>query len=80
MEQQVGAVSLLWTQLVALVEAQSELVDGNHDTAKLATASIKQAGAELSLTVQRTQSHQWSMVALLLGLSLLVLLLDALSP
>lgn len=80
MEREVGDVSRLLTQFALLVESQSEVVGDIHDTAKLTTSSVKQAGAELGDTVARTQSHQWSMVILILGLSLFILLLDALSP
>lgn len=47
---------------------------------KEATSRVKQTDAELQLTLERSQSHQLSMTALLLLLSFGLLLLDFLSP
>jgi hypothetical protein len=47
---------------------------------KDATSRVKQTDAELQLTLERSQSHQLSMTALLLLLSCGLLLLDFLSP
>jgi hypothetical protein len=51
-----------------------------RSVSKEATIRVKQTDAELQLTLERSQSHQLSMTALLLLLSFALLLLDFLSP
>eukprot|EP01036_Dinobryon_divergens_P026396 gene26394-35039_t len=80
MERTVSGISGMIGEFAALIEAQSELVDGIDSVSKEATSRVRQTDAELQLTLERSQSHQLSMTALLLLLSFALLLLDFLSP
>lgn len=80
MEREVGRISQMLTQFVGLLEAQSEVVSDINESAKLATRSVTQAGTQLQQTIARTESGQWSMVLLVVGLSVLIVLLDAMTP
>jgi hypothetical protein len=48
--------------------------------ASLAGRPWKNTDAELLLTLERSQSHQWSMIMFIAGMALLLLVLDFLSP
>ena len=80
MERTVGGIASMISEFVQLVEAQSEQVDTVGEVSQDATQSVKSADAELLLTLERSQSHQWSMIMFVLGMALLLLLLDFVTP
>lgn len=80
MENEVNNISKLLSQFVTMIESQSEIVSDVNEYSKQSTATVKQAGEQLQLTLDRTQSHQWSMVFLILGFAILLLALDFLTP
>ena len=63
-----------------LLQSQSEIVDDVHSAAVYATDHVKQTDDELLLTIERSQSHTRNMAILTIGLAVLLLLLDLLSP
>jgi hypothetical protein len=80
MEQAVSSISVLVGDFVQMIEAQSDLVGTIGEVSEDATEAVKQTDAELLLTLERSQSHQWSMVGFILGMAALLLLLDFLTP
>lgn len=80
MEQSVNGITGMMTEFMTLLESQSDTLVDIGDSSKLVVNSVKQAEAELTLTLSRTQHHQWSMIALVIALTLMLLLLDALTP
>lgn len=80
MERTMNNITSMIGEFVQLVESQSVNVDTIGEVTKDTTASVKNADAELLLTLERSQSHQWSMIAFILGMAFLLLLLDALTP
>lgn len=80
MERTVTNISSLISEFVQLIESQSALVDTIGEVSQDTTASVKSADQELLLTLERSQSHQWSMIMFVAGMALLLLLLDFLSP
>jgi hypothetical protein len=80
MERTVNNISSMINEFVQLIESQSAMVDTIGEVSQDATESVKSTDAELLLTLERSQSHQWSMIMFIAGMALLLLLLDFLSP
>lgn len=80
MEQEVNNISKLLAQFVVMLDSQSEIVMDVNEFSKQSTRTVKETGEQLQLTLDRTQSHQWSMVLLILGFAVLLLALDFLTP
>jgi len=80
MERTMNNITSMISEFVQLIESQTVYVDAIGEVSQDTTASVKSADAELLLTLERTQSHQWSMILFILGMALLLLLLDFLSP
>mmetsp|Transcript_4606 Transcript_4606/g.4731 ORF Transcript_4606/g.4731 Transcript_4606/m.4731 type:complete len:335 (-) Transcript_4606:103-1107(-) len=80
MEHTVAGISTMLDEFVRILQHQSEHVMDVHDTSKTATDHVKQTSDELQLTIERSQSHRRNMVALTLGLAILLLLLDYITP
>lgn len=80
MERTVSNISSMISEFSQLIEAQSGMVDTIGEVSQDSTASVKSADAELLLTLERSQSHQYSMIFFIVGMSILLLLLDFLTP
>jgi t-SNARE complex subunit (syntaxin) len=80
MERTVSDITYMMGEFAQMIGAQSEVVETIGEVSKDSTESVRRTDEELLLTLERTQSHQWSMISLVLGLSVLLLLLDYLSP
>lgn len=80
MERTMNNITSMISEFVQLIESQTVYVDAIGEVSQDTTASVKSADAELLLTLERTQSHQWSMISFIVGMALLLLLLDFLSP
>jgi t-SNARE complex subunit (syntaxin) len=80
MERTVNNISSMISEFVQLIESQSAMVDTIGEVSQDTTESVKNTDAELLLTLERSQSHQWSMIMFIAGMALLLLVLDFLSP
>ena len=80
MERTMNNITSMISEFVQLIESQTVYVDAIGEVSQDTTASVKSADAELLLTLERTQSHQWSMISFIVGMALLLLLIDFLSP
>jgi hypothetical protein len=80
MERTVNNISSMISEFVQLIESQSAMVDTIGEVSQDTSASVKSADAELLLTLERSQSHQWSMLLFIAGMACLLLLLDFMSP
>ena len=80
MERSVLGISSMITEFLSMLEEQSEQIEDMNETSKEATKSVRGTDAELKLTIQRSESHQWNMVILINGLAIMLLLLHFLTP
>lgn len=80
MERTMNNITSMISEFVQLIESQTVYVDAIGEVSQDTTASVKSADAELLLTLERSQSHQWSMIGFIMGMSFLLLVLDFLSP
>lgn len=80
MEVSVQKISNLLLDFVTILQGQREQVDDVNHCGKVTLDFVKDTDDELSLTIQRSESHQRSMVLLTVGLGLLLLLLDYITP
>lgn len=80
MERTMNNITSMISEFVQLIESQTVYVDAIGEVSQDTTASVKSADAELLLTLERSQSHQWSMISFIWGMALLLLVLDFLSP
>jgi hypothetical protein len=80
MEETVTGVFTMLNEFVAVLQTQEELVRDVHGTSKAATAHVDDTDKELVLTLERSQSYQYSTVGLIIVLALFLLLLDSLTP
>ena len=80
MERNVSAVTGLIGRLSQILSSQSELVDDMRGSSAAAAATVKQTETELLETVKRTESSQTNLSFLIVGLALLLLALEFLSP
>lgn len=79
-ENSVMSLSSMIAEFATLIESQSEIVGDVGEAAKDATHSVKLADQELLSTIERSQSYQWSMIALIFGASFLLMFLHFISP
>jgi hypothetical protein len=80
MERSVQSISSLAMDFAAMIESQSDVVQEVEGIAKEVAQSVQRTDEELLLALERTQRQQWSMLALMCCLSLLLLLLHVLTP
>lgn len=80
MEITVQKISNLLLDFVTILQGQREQVDDVNHCGKVTLDFVKDTDDELALTIQRSESHQRSMVLLTVGLGLLLLLLDYITP
>lgn len=80
MEHTVLGISSLVSEFAAMIEEQTDVVQGVGQVAREVTQSVQLTDEQLLLTLERTQSHQWSMIFLTLGMSVLLLLLHFITP
>jgi len=80
METAVEQISYLLTEFVNILQAQSEQVKDLEGTGKVATEHVLDTDKELILTIQRSASHQRNMVFLTVGLAIMLLILDYITP
>lgn len=80
MEHSIEAVSSMLSEFLQIIESQSDKILDIRDVSKEATESVTKASEELETTITRTQSFQVNMVILIVGLALLLLVLDYITP
>eukprot|EP01041_Mallomonas_annulata_P006118 gene6118-12385_t len=80
MEATVGSISSMLEEFARIIQQQSENVLDIHHASKTATEHVKDTGNQLLLTIERSQSNRRNMVMLIIGLAVLLLLLDFLTP
>lgn len=80
MEQNVVVVTEMIGRFAQILSSQSDQVVEMHDSSASATSLVKQTEEELLLTVKRSETSQTTMTALILGLALLLLAVDFLTP
>lgn len=79
-ESSVASVASLLNDFSRLLEKQSVDIVDIHEDSKTTSNFVKDAEAQLVLTIERSKSSQRNMVIVTIGLSLLLLLLDFLTP
>ena len=79
-EATVQGISQMLNEFTNILRSQSGYVDELYETAIDATDFVKQADDELQLTIKRSTSHSRNISMLAIGLALLLLLLDFLTP
>lgn len=80
MEKSVIKISNLLFDFVNILQSQRELIDDVNKCGKTTLAYVNDTDNELLLTIQRSQSHLQSMVVLYIGLSIVLLILDFVTP
>lgn len=80
MEQTVVGISGMLEEFVRILQLQSDSIEDVHGASKAATKHVEDTSEQLLLTIERSQSHQRTMVLLTVVLGLLLLLLDFLTP
>lgn len=80
MESNIESISSMLSEFLHIIESQSDQILDIRDVSKEATISVTKASDELELTISRNQSYQINMVILIVGLALLLLVLDFITP
>jgi len=75
----VGVFDML-NQFIGLLKDQEEVIVDVHDSSKTATQHVKETDEQLLLTIERSRNYQRSTVMLVVIMSILLLLLDAMTP
>ena len=80
LEKNVSKISSMITEFLQILQSQSEAVQDVHNAGLDAVQQVQQTEDELALTIKRTDSHN-NMMFLLIGIfSIVLILLDYLSP
>lgn len=79
-ENNVTKISNLLFEFVSILQSQREQVDDVNNAGKTTIDYVKDTDNELMLTIERSESHQKAMMMLTVGLALLLLLLDFITP
>lgn len=79
-ESTVTNISTCLNEFTNILRGQTGLVDELYETALDATDFVNQADKELQLTIKRSTSHSRNISFLAVGLAVLLLLLDFLTP
>lgn len=80
LEKTIVTVSHMISEFIQILHSQSESVQDIHGAGKDATAHVNQVNDELMLTIQRTQSHSSTMILIILSLTVMLIILDYLTP
>ena len=76
----ISDISETFTEFLAILASQQEDVQEIHDAAKVAADEVGETERELALTLERSKSHNMTMISLYVILGLVVLLFDLISP
>lgn len=79
-ERSVQSVAYLLSDFSKILERQGEGIEDVNTDSKAASAFVQSADEQLHLTIERSKSSQRNMVIVTIGLSVLLLLLDFLTP
>jgi len=79
-ESTVESVASMLGDFVALLSEQAEQVEEIAESGKTTTDAVRHTAGELQKTIDRTESHGRNMAFLAIGLALLLLLLDWITP
>ena len=71
MEKTVHGITGMLGDFVKLVEDQSESIEDVNMEGKTATKTVQDTEKDLSLTLERSKSHRWTMIIAIMILSLL---------
>jgi hypothetical protein len=76
----ISDISETFTEFLAILASQQEDVQEIHDAAKVAADEVGETERELALTLERSKSHNMTMISLYIILGLIVLFFDLISP
>ena len=79
-EKSVQSIAVLMSEFSRMISVQSSDVDFVHQSAKSSTEFVKETEMQLDLTIDRSKSSQRNMIIVTLGLAILLLILDYLTP
>ena len=79
-ESTVESVAAMLGDFVALLSEQAEQVEEIAESGKATTEAVQHTAGQLQKTIDRTESHGRNMAFLAIGLALLLLLLDWITP
>jgi hypothetical protein len=79
-EDTVNNIFHMLTEFAIILQNQSEIVEVVHDSSKVATEHVNDTDEQLIQTIEKTKSFQRNLVIVIVGMSLFLLLLDALTP
>jgi len=79
-ENTVNNVGNLMTEFANVLSSQSEQLANVNEESKAATAHVQSSSDELQLTIDRTENHSKNIVYMSVGLALVLLLLDFITP
>lgn len=79
-EKSVQSIAYLLSDFTRILEQQNENIEDVHTDSKATSAFVHGADEQLLLTIERSKSSQRNMVIVTIGLSILLLLLDYLTP
>lgn len=69
-----------FTEFLAVLASQQESVQEIHEAAQVAREEVSETAQELNLTLERSKSHNATMISIYVGLTLLLLFIDWISP
>jgi Fe2+ transport system protein B len=79
-ENTVMNISSLVSEFATLIQSQSHIVESIGETTEDVSKHVKSTDDELLTTIERSQSHSWNMIVLILFFSFLLLLLHVITP
>jgi hypothetical protein len=79
-EKSVQSIAMLMSEFSRMISTQSSDVDFVHQSAKSTADFVKETEAQLDLTIDRSKSSQRNMIIVTVGLAVLLLILDYLTP
>ena len=79
-ERSVAVISQTIGEFLQLLQSQSETVSEMHEAGKESTEQLKKVDENLDLTIKRTESHSKMMISIIGIMTVLILLLDYLTP
>jgi Fe2+ transport system protein B len=79
-ENTVMNISSLVGEFATLIQSQSHIVETIGETTEDVSKNVKSTDDELLTTIERSQSHSWNMIVLILFFSFLLFLLHFITP
>lgn len=79
-EVSVEQISSMLSEFVRIIHSQTDFVDNVYELSEQTSSFVKKSNQELQTTIDRSQKSQWNMAILCFSLSILLLLLDSMTP